>query len=110
MLQCKSLYFQGFPKLISEDWGGVPRVDACLTFLSEYTQNALDSGEITYLFWQGNYQVFKNMKAVGEAKNITLNWGLPQTPNAAFQGIKNSFVYFTIGDLPTIAINIMLEH
>ena len=89
---------QGYPRLIADDWFGVTRVEACLTFLSEYTLTTLDSGEITYLFFNGSYKVFVNLQPIGFKRNITLNWSLPATPNAAFQWSRTGLVYFAIGD------------
>ena len=91
--------FQGYPRLIADDWFGVTRVEACLTFLSEYTLTTLDSGEITYLFFNGSYKVFVNLQPIGFKRNVTLNWSLPATPNAAFQWSRTGLVYFAIGDI-----------
>ena len=89
--------FQGYPRLIADDWAGIESVGACLTFLSEYTANTIDSGELTYLFSQGMYQIFVDAQPVGAREDIKTDWGLPLTPDAAFQWRKAGAVYFTLG-------------
>lgn len=90
--------FQGYPRKIADDWAGISRVDAAVTWQASYTQHRADSGETTYIFSGSQYYIFVNMMlARGYPKPIYENWGLPNDLDAAFQWSKNGLYYFTKG-------------